>query len=80
MPIVTVGKHTIEVKNNPLTGQERVLYDGIEKTRGYSIFGKSYVFQVKEDDAQVTYECETRMGLFSAHFIIRRNGIVIFTS
>jgi len=80
MPIVRVGKHTVEVKNNGLTGQAIVLYDEQEKARGYSVFGKSYMFQVEEDGEQVTYECESRMALWSEHFIIRRKGIVVFTS
>jgi hypothetical protein len=80
MPNVRVGKHTVEIKHNPLTGQVRVLYDGQEKAKGHSAFGRSYMFQVDEDGEQVTYECESRSGFWSAHFIIRRNGAAIFTS
>lgn len=80
MLTVRVGKHTVEIKHNPLTGQAIVLYDGQEKARGHSIRGRSFMFQVDEDAEQVTYECQGTSGLWSAHFTIRRNGVAVFTS
>ena len=78
MPILNVGKHTIEVKNTAL-GTEIVKYDGQLKAKGYSLFGRSYHFVVEEDGQQATYEVEFKAGFLSAHFTVRRNGIVVFS-
>ena len=79
MPQVQVGKHTIEVSNS-IWGTETVKYDGEVKTKGFSAFGRSYMFNVNEDDENVTYEADFKAGFIGAHFTIRRNGIVIFAS
>lgn len=78
MPIVSVGKHIVEVKNT-VWGTEIVKYDGEVKTKGYSLFGRSYHFKVEEDNNEVTYEVEFKVGFLSAHFTIRRNGVVVFS-
>lgn len=79
MPIVQVGKHTTEAINR-FWGTEIVKYDGEVKVKGYSAFGRSYQFTVKEEDENATYEVEFKAGFLGAHFTIRRNGIAIFTS
>ena len=79
MPQIQVGKHTIEV-NNSIWGTETVKYDGALKAKGNSLFGRSYLFQVKENDDDVTYEVEFKAGLLGAHYTIRRNGLAVFTS
>ena len=42
------------------------------------VLGRSYMFQVKDED--VAYEVEFKAGLFGAHYTIRRNGVAIFAS
>ena len=79
MPQIQVGEHTIEV-NNSFWGTETVKYDGRLMTKGYSMIGRSYMFSVVEDSDNVTYEVEFKAALLGAHYTIRRNGIVVFTS
>ena len=79
MPEVRVGQHTIEVRAS-VWGTETVKYDGELKAKGYSLLGRSYMFNAKEDDEDITYEVEFKSGLLGSHFTIRRNGIAIFTS
>ena len=79
MPQIQVGKHVIEVSNS-LWGTESVKYDGEVVAKGYSFLGRSYMFKVNEDEEEVTYEVEFKMGFLGAHFTVRRNGLAIFTS
>ncbi len=79
MPIVQVGKHTIEA-NASIWGTETVKYDGEVKAKGYSFFGRSYLFTMEEDGHEVTYEVEFIAGFLGAHFTVRRDGKAIFTS
>ena len=78
MPIINVGKHTVEAKNT-VWGTEIVKYDGQVKAKGYSFLGRSYHFVVEEESQQVTYEIEFKAGFLSSHITIRRNGIVVFS-
>ena len=79
MPIVRVGKHTIEAIS-PWWGTETVKYDGQVRTKGFSRFGRSYQFTVKEEDEDVIYEVEFKSGFWGVHVTIRRDGIAVFTS
>lgn len=79
MPIVHIGKHTIEV-SSPWWGTETVRYDGTVKTKGSSFMGRAYHFTVKEENEDVTYEVEFKSGFWGNHVTIRRNGIAVFTS
>ena len=79
MPQIQVGEHSIDVSNS-FWGAETVRYDGETQAKGYSFLGRSYMFNVKEEDEDVTYEVEFKAGLLGAHFTIRRNGRAIFTS
>ena len=80
MPRVQVGKHTVEMTNNPLTGMETVKYDGVIKSKAFTFAGRSHMFTVDEEEETVTYEVEFRSGFFSMHFTVRRNGVAVFTS
>ena len=79
MPQVQVGNHILEI-NNSIWGTETVKYDGELKAKGYSFIGRSYLFRVEEDGEEITYEVEFKLALFGAHYIIRRNGVAVFTS
>ena len=79
MPQVQIGNHIIEFSNS-VWGTETIKYDGIVKAKGYSLLGRSYMFRAKEDDEEVSYEVEFKLGFLSTHFTVRRNGLVIFTS
>jgi len=43
MPIINVGKQTVEAKNT-VWGTEIVKYDGEVKAKGYSFLGRLYHF------------------------------------
>jgi hypothetical protein len=56
MPIIRYGNHTIEVKLDPKTGEETVLYDGQVMSSKISVGGATHRFTVREEGKDVTYE------------------------
>ncbi len=79
MPIITVGKHTIEAINT-FWGTEIVKYDGKTKTKAFSMFGRCHHFAVEEDNERITYEVSFTPGFVGVHYAVRRNGIMVFSS
>ena len=79
MPTLNYGNHTIEVQNS-VWGNETVKYDSKIMVKGYSALGRSYHFNVMEENQPANYEIAFKAGFLSAHITIRRNGIAIFTS
>jgi hypothetical protein len=80
--IVTHNEHTIEIKNNLLTGKETILYDGKEVSSKRSIGGSTHIFIVKEDNEDIQYEVENslRWHCMSAYTTMRRKGQIIYTN
>lgn len=75
--LVQVGKHSIEATNS-IWGTETVRYDGEVMTKGHSMSGNNWFFNVREDEEDVRYEVEFRGGFFTARITIRRNGIIVY--
>ena len=73
---VEVGNHVIEA-GSTLWGTETIKYDGEVKVKGWSLYGASRRFNVREDGERVEYEVEFRQGFPLPRAIFRRNGIVI---
>ena len=84
----TGSGHTVRVETNHWVGSITVFYDGNKVATGNAVGnavllglgGANCMFQVVEDNQPVTYECSTRLALFSVedHLTVRRNGIVIY--
>lgn len=46
--------------------------------KGYSFLGRSYLFRESEDGEETTYEVGIKLGLLTAHYEVKRNGLVVF--
>jgi len=69
MVFVKYGNHVIEVKLDPRTGEETILYDGGVVSSKITVRGGTHKFAVKEESEDATYEVEIgarrRGGLIS---------------
>ena len=70
--------HTISLKDDVFV--KRIFYDGREMaSRGTFWGGSEMFFTVVEDNETVTYELVTKVGLFVDKFIVKRNGVIIYS-
>ena len=79
MPIINIGKHTIEVTST--MGVVTIKYDDEVKRKAHFAFGPSvYYFFAEEDGRRVTYDIDVKSGLRSAHVTVKRDGTSVFSS
>jgi hypothetical protein len=84
MQTIMYGPHKIEIKEESITGVEKVFYDGREVSSKRSMLGTTHVFSVHEDGQNVQYEVE--IGVKTVFFMprpyttVRRNGVLIFSN
>lgn len=70
--------HTIGLQD--LQFVKKIFYDGREMASRATFWGGSDMsFVVTENGEQVTYELTTKVGFFKDTFIVRRNGIMIYS-
>jgi len=81
MKTIVYNEHQIQLPGVSLTGKEEVKYDGKVVCTKHTVFGGTHVFRVEEDGEAAVYEVEigTRWHGFSAWYVVRRNGKVIYT-
>ncbi len=70
--------HTISLKDDIWV--KRIFYDGREMASRGTMWGASDMFfTVVENNETVTYELETQIGFFIDKFIVKRNGVIIYS-
>ena len=81
MKTIVHDGHQIQLPGYSLTGKEEIKYDGRVVSSKHTITGGTHVFRVNENGEDIDYEVEigTRWHGFSAWYVVRRNGKVIYT-
>ena len=81
MKTIVYNQHQIQLPGFSPIGKEEIKYDGRVVSSKHTMTGGTHIFRVREGEEDVDYEVEigTRWHGFTAWYVVRRNGKVIYT-